>query len=190
MSSTATASVPSSKLSYLASETRTHERLRRVFRKTCPAMLRSQIDDLTQKAILRLLERDQKVGQQQSYCGSYLHRTAYCVLIDELRRARRTSELHGVQGEEQELEGVTSSEPSQRSPEEQLFDLEMSRAVQDCISQLKEDYRVAAVLQMQGHRYDEIASALECDRKRISNLLFRGREMLRACLRQKGFASA
>lgn len=171
---------------YVVSDPKTLERLARAVRSVAPRSLRNQVDDLTQRALLRLIERDQRMGQECSYCATYLHRTAYCVVIDELRRRQRANRVETSVSQTDQDPRESAVSPDQ-SPEEMFNNHEAGRAIRDCLSCLAEPRRVAVLLKMQGHAYEEIARVLQCNIKRVNNLVFRGRSALQGCLKEKGF---
>lgn len=172
---------------YVVSDPETYDRLRRTVVSLSPRSLRSQVDDLTHKALLRLIERDKRVGEANRYCTSYLHRTAYCVIVDEIRSRQRKARLEVADAERDNEEGGTQAPSPDRSPAELLDDQETGQAIRDCLSHLPEHRRIAVLLKIQGHAYVDIAKVLECNIKRVNNLVFRGRSALQDCLRNKGF---
>lgn len=172
---------------FVLSDPQTFKRLRRTVLGLAPRSLRNQVEDLTQKALLRLIERDKRMGQANRYCSSYLHRTAYCVIVDELRSRQRKERLVVADGQgDNERQHAQTPSPD-RNPAEVLDDQETGQAIRDCLSHLPEHNRIAVLLKIQGHAYVEIARVLECNIKRVNNLVFRGRNALQDCLRNKGF---
>src|SRR5262245_19098534 len=66
----------------------------RAVRKICPRWLVDQIDDLTQVATARLIQRIRDTaGTPVVLTDGYIYRTAYTALVDEIRRRRRLQEI-------------------------------------------------------------------------------------------------
>ena len=65
----------------------------RAVRSICPRWLADQADDLTQIAVSRILDRLRATKGKLEVSPGYLYRTAYSVVIDEIRRRRRLREI-------------------------------------------------------------------------------------------------
>ena len=154
--------------------------LDRAVARICPRWLRGERDDLVQISMVRILE--QARGGGAAFNATYLWRTAYAVVLDEVRRARRKHERPI------EDEGMTEASSGDAGPERRALDAELVRAIQACLRGLSADRRRAVQLRLAGLRYAEAAELLGADAKRTANLVFRGFEDLRACLREKGAA--
>ena len=153
--------------------------LRTAVYRNCPEWMRNSVDDLVQEAAIRMLEMLRRNEGKQAYSSSYLWRTAYSVVIDEIRRRRRRKE----QSLEQECHdpATTSGDPERMAAGES-----MGRAVRDCLSRLAEARKRAVVLRLLGHGVREISSLLDFSYKRAENLVYRGMAQLRSCLEGKG----
>src|SRR5262245_61853855 len=169
-------------LSALSSATADVEDLRadlwRAIRAVCPRWLADQADDLTQIAISRILDRVRTTKGEMELSSGYLYRTAYSVVVDEIRRRRRRQEIP--------LESDVLVVSQDGDPERQTFSRELREAITKCLSNLSTPRRRAVTLHLLGHSLDEICAQLECRYKDATNLVYRGRSDLRACLRKKG----
>ena len=154
--------------------------IERAVGRLCPRWLRTERDDLVQASIVRILERAKQGGS--SFNATYLWKTAYTVVLDEVRRVRWKHE--------RPLDDATADAATAHGadPERTWLDRELVRAVRDCLASLSTDRRNAVQLRLAGMRHAEVARALDSGEKRATNLAFRGFEDLRACLREKGVA--
>jgi RNA polymerase sigma-70 factor (ECF subfamily) len=108
----------------------------------------------------------------------YLYRTAYSVVIDEIRRRRRLREVP--------LEPDVPARSNEGDPEHQTFSREVREAVTGCLVKLVASRRRAVTLHLLGHSVAEIGALLECRYKQAENLVYRGMSDLRGCLRKRG----
>jgi len=150
----------------------------RAVRMVCPRWLADQADDLTQIAISRILDRVRTTNGEMELSPGYLYRTAYSVVVDEIRRRRRRQEIP--------LESDVLVVSEEGDPERQTFSREVRDAITTCLSRLSAPRRRAVTLHLLGHSLDEICAQLECRYKEATNLVYRGRSDLRACLRKRG----
>ncbi|MDP2308281.1 MAG: sigma factor [Pseudomonadota bacterium] len=144
-------------------------------RRTCPAQLAADADDIVQEAMLRVLRADAVVVNQR-----YLHRVATCATIDALRR-RRSARL--------ELAGdaVPETRAGAADPAGILADRQLGLAIRDCLAEQPDERRRTIELYLLGHTVPELANLLGFGDKSSENLVYRGLKLLRACLRAKGF---
>ncbi len=156
-----------------------HARLERAVASLCPHWLRSERDDLVQAAFVRVLEAT-RGRDGASINATYLWKTAYSVVLDEMRRARRRHEVA--------LDDVTaSSEPApEAGPDHDAIGRDLARKVRECLGGLDGTRRHAVALRLAGFGHPEIAALLGGPLRQASNLIFRGMEDLRRCLRGKG----
>ena len=150
----------------------------RTVRSVCPRWIADQADDLTQIAISRILDRLRSTEGRLTLSPGYLYRTAYSVVIDEIRRRRRLHEIP--------LESDSRIQSDERNPERQTFSREVRDAIAGCLSRLATSRRRAVMLHLMGHSVDEISALLECRYKQAENLVYRGLSDLRACLKKRG----
>jgi RNA polymerase sigma-70 factor, ECF subfamily len=85
-------------------------------------------------------------------------------------------------------DGVIHIDPPSSEPSalEALEKRDVTKAVQDCIAKLEEEFRVVVVLRdIQGFAYNEIGEMLKVADGTVKSRLFRAREMLKKCLKGK-----
>lgn len=114
------------------------------------------------------------------FTSSYLHKVAYSVLVDEIRRVTRRQET-GLDDEAVERTAVVDPDP-----EKVTASREIGLGIQECLSRLNKDRRLAVTLYLQGHSVPDAARVLEWPAKRTENLVYRGLADLRECLSTKG----
>lgn len=88
--------------------------------------------------------------------------------------------------EEEDGDEPSFPDPS-LGPDRELRRRQLGRAIQECLETLIRPRRLAVTLYLQGHRAKKTASLLGWDKKRTENLIYRGRQDLQECLREKGF---
>lgn len=158
--------------------------LEKAVRRLCPPWLADRREDLVQAALVRMLEieRRSREGGEKSreLAPSYLWRVATTALIDEIRRLRRRRE---VEIDEQVEGGLASGAPAAA---EILAGREIGRALRDCLRRLVEARRLAVTLHLQGYPVAEASALLGWDVKKVYNLVHRGLQDLRGCLKDKG----
>lgn len=154
--------------------------LERAVARICPRWLREERDDLVQTSMVRILERARAEGDA-GFNATYLWKTAYSVVLDEVRRVRWSRE-RAIDDE-----AAPPASPGD-GPERRVLGRELVRAVRACLAALSDDRRHAVMMRLAGFAHAEIARRLAWDEKRATNLAFRGFEDLRACLREKGMA--
>ncbi len=132
-----------------------------------------------QTSVVRILERVRD-GGGADFNATYLWKTAYTVVLDEVRRVR-----HKYERAFNEDDDVPRTPPL-HDPERRTLAREVVDMVRDCLSGLSADRRRAVQLRLAGLSHAEVAALLASDEKRTANLLFRGFDELRACLRAKG----
>lgn len=144
-------------------------------RRTCPAEIAADADDIVQEAMLRLLRGDVVVVNRR-----YLHRVVTCAIIDVLRRRRAARlEFTGEQGPE--------ALDVARDPAEQVGDQQLGLAMRGCLAAQPDDRRRTIELHLLGYSVPELAKLLGFAEKSCENLVYRGLKVLRACLAAKGF---
>jgi RNA polymerase sigma-70 factor (ECF subfamily) len=172
---TATTSIDYSKL---------RQDLTRAVARICPGWLANQRDDLVQAAAMRVMQVVEKKAHDGEgdalLSSSYLYKIAYSVLVDEIRRVRRRRET-ALEGEAVEPPAVTHE-----NPERMTASGEIGRGIQDCLTRLKHERRLAVTLYLQGQQVPGISRVLDWPRKRAENLVYRGLADLRECLMSKG----
>jgi RNA polymerase sigma-70 factor, ECF subfamily len=120
--------------------------------------------------------------RSRSLATSYLYRVAHSALVDEIRRVRRRRE-EDLPDDKVETYADASEPPD---PERLAASREIGRGIQNCLSRLNRDRRLAVTLYLQGHTVPEAARILDWSAKRTENLVYRGLADLRECLMAKG----
>jgi RNA polymerase sigma-70 factor, ECF subfamily len=150
----------------------------RAVRSVCPRWLAEHADDLSQIAVSRILDRLRTTAGQLELSQGYLYRTAYSVVVDEIRRRRRRREIT--------MDADVVFQSTEANPERHTFSREVRDAVAGCLGKLVASRRRAVTLHLLGHSGREISALLECRYKQAENLVYRGLNDLRACLRRHG----
>ncbi len=159
------------------------QRLERALARSCPPWLADQKEDLVQTALIKVMEIRRRSEGERTFSSSYLWRTAYSALIDEIRRHRRRGEVPLDDGESESP--LPDPEPG---PERVGASRQIGRALDSCLAQLVRPRQLAVTLHLQGHRVREAAELLGWTAKRVENLTYRGLADLRSCLQRKGFS--
>ena len=156
--------------------------LARAVRRLCPPWLADRREDLVQVALLKVLAAERGAGERE-LSAAYLTRAAYCALIDEIRRLRSRREVP-LESEERATE-IAGRAPG---PQQAAEGAELGRGIRACLGRLVRPRRLAVTLNLVGHGVPEIARLLGGSAKRTENLVYRGLDDLRRCLREKGLA--
>lgn len=159
-----------------------HRQLTAAVRKICPYWLRDHGEDIVQVGLLRVMEVQRKSEDKRTFTSSYLWMTAYSAMVDEIRRHRRRGEVPVSDDVEAETSSPTAT------PERHAASRRLGRAIQDCLEQLVAPRRRALVLYLQGYAARQAARFQGWEEKQAKNLIFRGRQDLRACLEGKGYS--
>jgi len=128
----------------------------------------------------------------ESYRGgsfkSWLLRMVTNKCYDELRRRKRrpTIALEPTDPEsDEEIESPTWLADDSPSPEDQVAELDLEKAVQDCINHLPEDFRAVVIMvDMQSMDYQEASDIIGKPLGTVKSRLARARLKLRDCLQQ------
>jgi RNA polymerase sigma-70 factor (ECF subfamily) len=152
--------------------------------RVCPRWQPTLRDDLVQSAVIRVMQVLAKnAGGNEgdpTLTPSYLYKVAYSVLIDEIRRERRRGETS------LEEDAVAEHVMTEQNPERLATSHELGRGIQDCLTRIKRERRLAVTLYLQGHSVPAAARLLDWTAKRTENLVYRGLADLRECLTAKG----
>ncbi len=162
---------------------RLREQLARAVRRVCPGWLHDRSEDIIQAAMIRVMEVRRKSDGDREFTSAYLWKVAYSALIDEIRRLRRRPET--PLEEEESYDMFPGGSPN---PERMLNSAEMGRGIRECLDRLILPRRRAVTLHLLGHSVPEAARILDWNPKRTENLVYRGLDNLRDCLRSKGLA--
>lgn len=142
-----------------------------------PDWLREQHDDLVQMAAMRVI----RAGAQIEHPPAYLRQTAYTTVLDEVRRHRhrRESRLNTSLADR-------TADLGALDPETRRYGRELDQAIVNALRTLDGDRRKAVALYLQNNAVPGIAQQLGCNRKRASNLVYRGLADLRRVLATHG----
>jgi RNA polymerase sigma-70 factor (ECF subfamily) len=158
--------------------------LERLVARLCPSWLSSRKDDVVQAAVMRVMQiveaRASEAEENRDLGSFYLYRVAHSALVDEIRRVRRRRE---ADLDTEEAAGVAVAAAD---PERITASREIGRAIQDCLSRMSRDRRLAVTLYLQGHNVPDASRILDWSAKRTENLVYRGLGDLRQCLETKG----
>lgn len=116
---------------------------------------------------------------------SWLMRIVTNACYDELRRKKRrpTTPLEPVDDEGNEIESPHWIADADQSPEDNLDRIELADAIQSCLDQLSEDFRVVVVLvDVQGFDYLEASEVIGKPLGTIKSRLARARNRMQECL--------
>ncbi len=144
----------------------------------CPRWQPQDVEDLTQRSLIRVMEVLRKEPSSNGLPRSYIRKVAFTQMIDEYRRHRHFEQMDPL-GEE-----VVSPAPS---PESTTMQRELGAAILRCLRKLSEHRQQAAFLMLAGHKNREIAALTGWDSKKAENYVSRGRADLRKCLESMGY---
>ncbi len=150
-------------------------------RRSCPAWLESQIEDLVHGCVIKVMAILEKNEGKGDLSSSYMWRVAYSAVIDEIRRRRRLREVPI-----ETHEGVFEFQSAVPGPEQETISSGVAKGIRTCLAALPQARRTAVTLHLLGHSVPEIARLLDWKAKRADNLVYRGIDDLRRCLRAKG----
>ena len=156
-------------------------KLQKAVRRACPPWAASQVEDIVQAAMIRVIRVREKREGNEPLPASYLWKVAYTATIDELRRLRAKREVALDTDDGSEPVAAPQGDPSRRAEAE-----EITRGLQDCLARLVETRRQAVSLYLAGHTVPEAARLLHWPPKRAENMVYRGLADLRGCLEKKG----
>jgi RNA polymerase sigma-70 factor (ECF subfamily) len=140
-------------------------------------------EDATQEAMISAYKNihNFRGGSFKAWMLRIVTNAAY----DEIRRQQRrpTTPLEPVDSDEEEIESPAwMMDPGER-PEETTEREELGKAIQDCLDNLPDEFRVIAVLvDVQGLDYAEASSVVGIPLGTIKSRLARARLRLRDCL--------
>jgi RNA polymerase sigma factor (sigma-70 family) len=116
---------------------------------------------------------------------SWILRIVTNTCYDELRRRKRrpTTPLEPLNDELEEIESPVWLKDPGETPEESAERADLHEAIQHCLNDLSEDFRVVVVLvDVQGMDYEQAATITHKPLGTIKSRLARAREKLRQCL--------
>lgn len=114
---------------------------------------------------------------------AWLLRVATNTCYDALRYHKRRPATHLDDLVSEDYDDGPPIPDDSITPEQAVQQRELNDAIQDCISQLKEDQRVVLVMSdVQGYSYQEIAETASVQLGTVKSRLSRARTALRRCL--------
>jgi RNA polymerase sigma-70 factor (ECF subfamily) len=149
---------------------------------------RQAADDMAQETFVSAFK-----GVKRFRGGSFrawLLRILRNACYDEFRRRKRrpTTPLDSLapQSDGPEPDSASVLEAKDEDPEQASVRSEQVRAIEECIQELPEEYRLASVLvDVQGYDYTEAAEVLDRPLGTIKSRVSRARARLRDCLRRR-----
>ncbi len=150
-------------------------------RAVCPCWLHDHQQDIVQVAMIAVLKQQEKVEGGRRFPSSYIRQAAFSAMIDEMRRRRRRGEVP-LETADEEIVLVEA----RASPERHTMSGEISAGVRDCLDRMAPPRRAAVTLHLLAYKVPQIAEKMGWDQKRADNLVYRGMQDLRECLRKKG----
>ncbi len=136
----------------------------------------AEAEEVVQESLIRLWQQA-ATWQPDGRISTWLHRVAYRLCIDRLRRLRPSVDIDTVESD--------LADPAPQ-PGTRLMRLEDARAVQAAVSALPERQRAAIVLcHYQGLSQAEGAAVMGIGEEAYESLLARGRRRLRAVLARR-----
>lgn len=155
--------------------------LTKAVRKAVPVRLRGEVDDLIQKAGVKLWRLVEKDETKRRVNRSYLWRVATTTVIDEARRLYRKMERSLEESADPAVLEVATADPERLSSLHQTV-----RVLRSCLLKLIPDRRIAVGLYLLGDSVVTIAELKGWNLKRTKNLVYRGLSDLKACLAARG----
>ena len=162
--------------------TELRQKLSRAVASACPGWLADKSEDIVQVSLMRVMEIRKKSEEDRRFSSSYLWRTAYSALIDEIRRLRRRQEVP-LDEEGEDRPEVTVASPG---PEQMARGRQIGEGIRSCLESLVRPRRLAVTLYLQGHTVPQVARLAGWSPKRADNLVYRGLADLRQCLTERG----
>jgi RNA polymerase sigma-70 factor (ECF subfamily) len=110
--------------------TKLRQDVARAVARICPTWLSSQRDDLVQAALMRIMQIVEQPAPTEGVApltASYLHKVAYSVLVDEIRRLTRRQET-ALDDETVDRVAITTRDPERAAASRQI-----GRGIQDCL---------------------------------------------------------
>lgn len=143
----------------------------------------SDVEDITQQVFIRVWRSAGRYVARAKFT-TWLLKITRNLVFNEMRRTKRHPHLP-VQIDP-EAEELPLKDETTETPDANLLQAELQRAIESAIMQLPETQRMALVLRRyEDLSYDEIAEVLELSLPAVKSLLFRARTELRE--RLKGY---
>ncbi len=150
-------------------------------RSVCPCGLRDHQEDIVQVAMMAVLRQLEKIEGSRRFPSSYLRKAAFSAMVDEIRRRRSRGEVP-LEPDDGELVLVED----RANPERETMAGEISVELRACLDRLAPPRRAAVTLHLLAYKVPRISEKMGWKRKQAENLVYRGMQDLRECLRRKG----
>lgn len=161
-------------------------KLRMAVRRVCPNSMAHRAEDIAQKAVLRLLERIHRLGEnEQGYNSSFLYRMAYYATVDEMRLQEREQKRKSTPVLNH-LQANALLQSVDFDPERVAHHKNLLEVIDRCLDDLREDRKTALRMSLMGHSNHEISQIMGWNARKTQNLLYRGRKDLQLRLKQIG----
>lgn len=142
--------------------------------------------DLAQEVLIRVYKSISAFKEQSSF-STWIYRITTNACLDEIRK-RKNRKIISLDEEIKVDDGemkrqIVSDEPL---PEDTAEKRELKKMVNDAISRLSEEHRMAIVLRdIQGFSYEEIARMINCPEGTVKSRISRARQSLKNVLQSK-----
>ncbi len=142
-------------------------------------------EDLVQDTFIRAFRFFDRY-EEGTNCRAWLCRILKNTFINQYRKNRKSSDDVSFDDVEDVFETTikeTKLLNSPANPEKELNTKVIDERIEDALSEIPDDYRLAVVLSdMEGYSYREIADIMECPLGTVMSRLYRGRKMLQKYL--------
>jgi len=155
--------------------------IRGAIARACPRWSEDDVEEVAQRAVVRLFEIKEKGHQNGGFTRAYLSTVVHSHIVDEFRRRSSLVPLDDHLGASGELS------TNEQDPEEDCRLHELQTAIWACMRSLNQNRQRALALVLMGYKNREIAGLTGWDPKQSENHVTRARTDLRLCLRRKGF---
>lgn len=155
-------------------------RVRAAVRRSCPAFLAAQADDIAQDVLLRLIKKLEQGEENVTFSSIYLLKAAHGMTVDEIRRRSRRREQTGMG------DAMLEQRMSAPDPERESMGRSLGYEIRQCLENIIPARRVALTLHLLGCPVSEVARRIGCPEKSADNRVYRGLKNLRDCLAAKG----
>jgi RNA polymerase sigma-70 factor (ECF subfamily) len=137
-------------------------------------------EDIAQQVFIRVWKHSKRYKPDNKFT-TYLYTITRNLVYNESRRRSRKKTVSSDQLEE-DLNFQQAADPAQ-SPDSELLQAELQKAVDSAIRNLPENQRIAVILRRyENLPYEEIADVLQTSVSSVKSLLFRARTSLRESL--------
>ena len=141
----------------------------------------AEVEDITQQVFIRVWRSAGRYVARAKFT-TWLLKITRNLVFNEMRRAKRHP--HVLVQVDPEADELPLKDEATETPDANLLQAELQRAIETAITQLPETQRMALVLRRyEDLSYEEIADVLDLSLPAVKSLLFRARTELRERLR-------